>query len=330
MTPPVRFHAADEAQRLASFANVFDVWPMANTLAEHVARRQQSVQHRYARWYVGTRAGEVVVSLACYPLQLAVHGEVLEGIAIGSVHTRADCRRQGLAPQLLHYVEREAAQRGARLSLLYSDIGTDYYARLGYQACPSWEVAWEVDDADDAAGATPSPPEGAVPGGPPLAASDLRLEPCDQHEHSAELRRRYADDHGRRALCVVRTAAYWDHLLQRRPADRWFWLCDSRGERLGYVRCTPAGNWVRISDYALANDEQAALGQLCRAVRAALGRTLPPRLRGWLPDLPSTRACFPLRPRAREITMLKPLDGTVRLDEAARQAANYFCEIDHV
>lgn len=326
MTPPVRFHAADDAQRLAAFANVFDTWPMADTLAEHIARRQQSVQHRYARWYVGTRAGEVVVSLGCYPLQLAVHGEVLDGIAIGSVHTRADCRGQGLAPQLLDYVEREAAQRGARLSLLYSDIGTDYYARLGYQACPSWEVG----DADDAARATLSPAHSALPGGQPLPASELRLEPCDQHEHSAELRRRYADYHGRKALCVVRSASYWDHLLQRRPTDRWFWLCDARGERWGYVRCTPAGHWVRISDYALADDDLAALGQLCQAVRAALGSTLPPRLRGWLPDLPATRACFPLRPRAREITMLKPLHGAVRLDEAARQAANYFCEIDHV
>jgi predicted N-acetyltransferase YhbS len=350
VTPPVRYHAADDAQRLAAFANVFDVWPMADTLEEHIARRQQSVQHRYARWYVGTRGTEVVVSLACYPMQFAVHGEIVPGIAIGSVHTRADCRGQRLAPGLLQHVEREAAQHGARLSLLYSDIGTKYYARLGYQACPSWEVADSADPPchrpSPAADAVRSdqPPQASTPrlqdatwpsqphrfpSEPPTACT-LRLQTCDPRAHSAELRRWYAEYHGALALCVVRDAAYWEHLLQRRAADRWFWLCDASGAPWGYLRCTLAGDRVRISDYALCNDDEASFRRLCQAVRAALGGLLPPRLGGWLPQRPATREYFALRPRAREITMLKPLDDRLCLDDAARQAANYFCEIDHV
>ena len=118
---------------------MFDIWSKGLPLEEHVASRLASPKHRLAQWYVGTLDGRVVVSLGCYPLVFSYRGETAPGFSIGSVYTLAECRGQGLAPQLLDWVERHEAGRGPKSALLYSDINPDYYARLGYTLCPSLE-----------------------------------------------------------------------------------------------------------------------------------------------------------------------------------------------
>ena len=135
--PKLDIHPASETERIAAYRNVHDVWSGGLDLEAHVARRLQSVQHNRADWFVGTLDGDVVTSLACYPLMFQLDGDSVPGIALGSVHTRADCRRRGFAGELIAWVEEHQQRRGVVLSLLYSDIDPRYYARLGYQECPS-------------------------------------------------------------------------------------------------------------------------------------------------------------------------------------------------
>jgi len=108
-------------------------------------RRLHSVQHNRAQWYSGCLANKVVTSLGCYPLQFRLDGAVVKGIAIGAVHTLAEFRGNGFAPQLIRYVEENQRSYGAAISRLYSDIGPDYYARQGYQICPAWQGWIDVD-----------------------------------------------------------------------------------------------------------------------------------------------------------------------------------------
>ena len=93
--------------------------------------------HTAEGWYVGTLDGRVVTSLGCYPIRFQIDGEDLPGIAIGSVHTLSEVRGRGFAPQLIDWVERD--NPGAALSVLFSDIQPEYYARIGYVLCPSLE-----------------------------------------------------------------------------------------------------------------------------------------------------------------------------------------------
>ena len=93
----------------------------------------------------------MVTSLAAHPIQFRIDGNTVSGIAIGSVYTTKDVRGRGLAPLLIAWVEDYKQRQGTGLSVLYSDIKPEYYVRLGYALCPSWEGFREA--ANEAASA---------------------------------------------------------------------------------------------------------------------------------------------------------------------------------
>ena len=105
MTKTLDIHLATDQQRRHAHANCHDVWSLGLPLAEHIARRETSALHRRARWIVGCVAGRVVAGLASHPLMFRLDGSVHPGIGIASVHTLPEFRRQGLAPQMLEWID---------------------------------------------------------------------------------------------------------------------------------------------------------------------------------------------------------------------------------
>jgi predicted N-acetyltransferase YhbS len=314
---PFDIHPASPEERLAAYRNVHDVWSGGLPLEEHVQRRLQSVRHNRAAWFVGSVGGRVVSSLACYPLQFHYRGQRMPGMALGSVHTLAEYRGRGLAPRLVAWVEEHQRQQGNVLSLLYSDIGVQYYARLGYIACP----AWHITASSEAIAAAPSLGDAG------------RLVRCSASREVVELAAMYSAYHGRFPVAIDRTADYWEFLLRLRPEDEFFWLMDAGGERLGYVRMGSVAIPVattKVWDYALCRHDDRLLELLGLAVVDLARQRGWGRLAGWWPGGPLRRSWLPLEPRQQEITMLKPLDGTVILGPADLEATDRFCEIDHV
>ncbi len=204
MNDALDLHVASHDELIAAHRNVFDVWSKGLPLEEHLQSRLDSPKHRLATWYVGCIAGQVVVSLGGYPLQFHVRGRVVPGVAIGSVYTLTEFRGRGIAPRLLAYVEQQQQAAGCVLSLLYSDIDPNYYARLGYTLCPSLE-GWRAPGDD----------LGRVD-------SQHRLIEISPAEHIPELTRLYADYHGVLPLAIARNTGYWKALLERSPEDRFF------------------------------------------------------------------------------------------------------------
>jgi predicted N-acetyltransferase YhbS len=131
-------HPASEAERLLAYRNAHEAFGRGLTQEEFVSTRLRSVRHNRAGWWVLTVAGDVVASLACYPLSFCVNGLIVRGIGIGSVHTRSSHRKNGYAASLCRHVAEVEAARGAEVALLFSDIAPAYYERLGYQTCPAW------------------------------------------------------------------------------------------------------------------------------------------------------------------------------------------------
>jgi len=95
--------------------------------------------------YVGCMNGEVVSSLACFPIDFIIDGRSVAGISIGSVHTPTKHRGHSYASQLIREVEADQIAQGREIGLLYSDIDPGYYERLGYQLCPAWHGTCELD-----------------------------------------------------------------------------------------------------------------------------------------------------------------------------------------
>lgn len=305
-------HPATNEELVAAHQNVFDIWSKGLPLADHVRYRLDSPSHSRATWFVGVLDGRVVASLGCYPLRFRVRGEVLPGIAIGSLYTLGEFRGRGLAPRLLEWVENHARRQQVALSALYSDIDPDYYARLGYVLCPSWE-GWS-----DPRDVSPSP----------VASS--RLIAFAPQEHLPAIMKLYADYHGAAPLSIARDAEYWSAVLKKNASDEFYALQDASGAWLGYVRIGRKADAWRITDFALADPSDVLAERLYAALLELARSGGASRVGGWLSDSAAAKKFFTLTPRKTEITMLKPLHDSVALGKELIGPTSRFCEIDHV
>jgi GNAT superfamily N-acetyltransferase len=312
MPDDLDIHEASPDEVVAAHRNVFDIWNKGLSLEEHVQSRLDSPKHSLAAWYVGCLAGRVVVSLGAYPMRFRIRGAEVPGIAVGSVYTVGEFRRRGFAAQLLQWVEKHQHEQGAALSLLYSDIDPDYYARLGYAICPSWE-GWH----DLAAGG---------PGG----TATHRLVEFSAAAHLPVVMKLYDDYHGPAALAIARDEPYWQALLRRFPDERFFALADRTGAWRGYVRLGCRNAVWRITDFALADPSDTLAERLYAATLEWTGNAGAERVGGWLPASPAAGKFFRLSPRRTEITMIKSLSSRHPLDDDLIVSTDRFCEIDHV
>lgn len=309
-------HPASLEERVNAFRNVHEFWGRGLSLEEFVERRLASPQHNFARWFVGCLEGQVITSLGAYPLQLCLDGQRRPAIAIGSVHTLPRYRGRGFAPRLLSWVEDYYRQAGVEWSLLYSDIDPAYYARLGYERCPSWE-GWR-----DVPGELPSTVSQSA------AEPALRLVPLTVTEHRQSIELSYERDHAQLPLWIRRNEAYWNYLFAKQPGDTFYGIFAATGKRVGYARVAVHEGVARLQDLAAGGQLPGA--DLLDALLAEAAARQWRRLGGWLPHVPEVADRFTLQIRQREITMLKSLDPHKPVREEYLAAAQYVHEIDHV
>ena len=84
--------------------------------------------------------GQLLASAKRYDLATDVDGHLVPTLGIGAVFTPPDQRRHGHAARLIEMLCSEAKADGARMALLFSEIGPRYYERLGFRAVPIREV----------------------------------------------------------------------------------------------------------------------------------------------------------------------------------------------
>ncbi|MBX7167738.1 MAG: GNAT family N-acetyltransferase [Pirellulales bacterium] len=318
MDERLEIRVADDADRVAALRNAWEFWGRGLSLEEYVERRLKSPLYGSARRYVGLRTGEVVVALAAYDRSFYWHGQIVPGIAIGSVHTRPDCRGQGHAAALLDRVAVMATQQGAKLSVLYCDIAPQYYTRRGYLLCPAWQGTCMLHRSFDST---------EIRGG-------WRLVEFSPEEELEQMARFYAADHGSLPWAIARSPQYWEFTLEMRPLDDFFWLEGPVG-RVGYARLARQENQWHLADWAIATADtsigretaEESLYRLLILEAQFRGYT---QCGGWLPGTKAAQAFFKLTPRREEITMVRPLDQQCWFDDATLAAADRFCYLDHV
>jgi GNAT superfamily N-acetyltransferase len=82
------------------------------------------------------RAGEVLASAKRYLFDARAGDRSLRVLGIGAVFTPESHRGQGLAHQLVEAVIADGRERGCDVALLFSEIGPEYYARMGFEEIP--------------------------------------------------------------------------------------------------------------------------------------------------------------------------------------------------
>ncbi len=137
--------------------------------------------------------GDPLAAMKLYRFGARLLGESISVGGVGAVFTLPAGRRRGRAAQMLRLAHGIMRQRGDALSLLFSEIGPDYYAGQGYRRLPSCAAWIRVPSA----GSTPSRP---------------RRMRGDEVERVARIRD--AED-GEAAFSLVRDIEYWKYLLER-------------------------------------------------------------------------------------------------------------------
>lgn len=85
-------------------------------------------------------AGELLSSAKRYDFHATLDGEDMPVVGIGAVFTPAAARGRGHARTIVDQILAAAAQDGARLALLFSEIDPAYYEAAGFVAIPRREL----------------------------------------------------------------------------------------------------------------------------------------------------------------------------------------------
>lgn len=115
----------------------FDVWGDAMPSEEYVTMCQDSNKYKKGKWYVLEEKDtkELLSSLIVYELNPS---ESLSVKGIGSIATPVHLRKNGYASLLIEEtINRLEQEEKCKSFFLYSDIGTDFYKRLGFIVLPN-------------------------------------------------------------------------------------------------------------------------------------------------------------------------------------------------
>jgi len=101
-------------------------------------------RHNLCRYALLDADGHVLTSAKRYGLHVRLDGREMAAVGIGAVYTPRAQRRGGHAAAIVNALVNDAAAAGAELAVLFSEIGTGYYERLGFVAVPRHELLLSV------------------------------------------------------------------------------------------------------------------------------------------------------------------------------------------
>jgi predicted N-acetyltransferase YhbS len=90
---------------------------------------------------------EVLASAKLYAFDAVLDGRPIKVAGIGAVFTPPASRGRGAARDLMERLLERAAADGADLALLFSEIGPDYYARLGFETIATTDQQLRVTES---------------------------------------------------------------------------------------------------------------------------------------------------------------------------------------
>lgn len=90
---------------------------------------------------------DLLASAKLYRFEAVLDGAPIQVAGIGAVFTSPASRGRGAARELVGRLLERAASEGADLALLFSEIGPDYYGRLGFEAIATVDCRLRVTES---------------------------------------------------------------------------------------------------------------------------------------------------------------------------------------
>jgi predicted N-acetyltransferase YhbS len=117
----------------------------------YTAQRATAFGRDHLRRFALVGAGgeaDVLASAKQYTFAATLDGAVVRVVGIGAVFTEPAHRGRGHARELIDRLLEQAAADGADLALLFSEIGGDYYARLGFEPLVATDLVVRITESD--------------------------------------------------------------------------------------------------------------------------------------------------------------------------------------
>jgi GNAT superfamily N-acetyltransferase len=193
---------------------------------------------RIGQTRVAEMGGRIVGHLRVWDRKLAVRGTVLTAGGIGSLLTHPEYRGRGIASGLLENTEQYFEEASYDIGLLFSIIGTPYYACRGWSPIPI--STFEISLADAAESGTFSPRE---------------LEPDKDMQ---AVRRLHDAVSGRYTGTEVRDQAYWLTGPARYRSVFPRYGVERGGELCGYVNWDIVNGKVWVAECCAGSEDAYA------------------------------------------------------------------------
>jgi predicted N-acetyltransferase YhbS len=218
--------------------------------------------------------GTVLATAKKYLLNACIDGQMRRVLGIGAVFTPPNLRRRGLARALIERMIDEARTAGIDAALLFSEIGPDYYARIGFTPVPMETLVVRV-----------SPGRGGAP------AVAMRAGDARDLEWIAEISARMSSQF---RFALDRPSSFIQYGLTKkrllagltRGADRGveFYVVEEGARPVAYVVITFSPTGRMIEECGDRDPTGARVGAMLQALElASPSRGEGDRLTAWLP-----------------------------------------------
>lgn len=244
---------------------------------------------------------ELLASAKRYTLELGFGGSGVRCLGIGAVFTPPRHRGRGHAAALLEAMMEGAARDGTPYALLFSEIGADYYARLGFEP---------LTITESTIGLKPQRREGApavlVRGGDDRDFADIAAMHAKRAETYAFALNRPAD-YARHAVSKRRMLAAFSPPGLRQLE---FFIAEEGASAVAYVVISRGPEGPVIEEWGDRDPAGARFGAMLQVLAARTPAETAAPLRTWLPDefLPVQLEKLDERP-PREIGMIRAISS---------------------
>jgi predicted N-acetyltransferase YhbS len=247
---------------------------------------------------------ELLASAKLYAFDAVLDGKPIKVAGIGAVFTQPASRGRGVARDLMERLLERAAADGADLALLFSEIGPDYYARLGFDVIPTKDQRLRV---------TESPRYGApatmVRGGDDRDLADIvsmggtRAEPYRFHLNRDRDLASFAIARKRLLAGLGPSGARALH----------FFIAEEGASAAAYVVISISGSEWTLEEAGDRDPAGARVGAILQALIAREPAEKRPSIKAWLPSgfLPPQVTVIGEQP-AGEAMMIRALTDRAR------------------
>jgi len=267
-------------------------------------------RERY-RFLVAGEGEAVVSALKLYSFPGEIDGRAIRLAGIGAVFTPGEHRGRGHARALVEAALASARSLGHDAALLMSEIGGEYYQRLGFVALPAREagclpflpVPWPGEPAWLAGG----DPEAHVAGLRPFLPDDLDALVAIHDDATRGQRFRLLRDRPAWEQSLFKADLL--HRLKRGGGDR-IWVVERRGTIAAYVVLREVPGALQWREHGARFGSEEILVDLFWCALLHARRLGVNRLDAWqLPAVVTTRRLYPAaqRPMRDPVIMLRAL-----------------------